>query len=56
LGDVTALVDAPPKGATSDDVFDALALAWTGRRALTDSCLRLGGEVDETGLRMEITA
>jgi predicted RNase H-like nuclease len=56
LGDVARLVDAPPKGAARDDVFDAFALAWTARRSLTDSCLRLGGEMDETGLRMEVIA
>jgi len=56
LGKVAGLVAAPPQGAASDDVFDALALAWTARRSLTGSCVRLGGEVDETGLRMEVIA
>jgi predicted RNase H-like nuclease len=59
LGDVAPLVDfvdAPPKGASRDDVFDAFALAWTARRALTRSCIRLGGQTDETGLRMEVIA
>jgi predicted RNase H-like nuclease len=56
LGDIASFVDAPPEGAASDDVFDALALAWTARRSLTDSCQRLGGELDETGLRMEVSA
>jgi predicted RNase H-like nuclease len=56
LGDVAGLVAAAPKGATSDDVFDALALAWTARRSLSHSCIRLGGDVDETGLRMEVIA
>jgi predicted RNase H-like nuclease len=59
LGDVAPLVDfvdAPPKGAARDDVFDAYALAWTARRAVTGSSIRLGGEMDETGLRMEVIA
>jgi predicted RNase H-like nuclease len=56
LGDVARFVDAPPKGATSDDVFDAFALAWTARRQLTDSCMWLGEEMDENGLRMEVIA
>ena len=56
LGDVTRIVDAPTAGATRDDVLDALALAWTARRYAAGSCLRLGGEVDETGLRMEVIA
>ena len=56
LGDVTPFVEPPPRGASRDDVLDALAGAWTARRYATGSCLRLGGEVDETGLRMEVVA
>jgi predicted RNase H-like nuclease len=47
---------APPAGAGPDDVLDALALAWTARRYVDGSCLRLGGQLDETGLRMEVVA
>jgi predicted RNase H-like nuclease len=47
---------APPAGAAPDDVLDAFALAWTARRSLEGACLRLGGELDETGLRMEVVA
>jgi predicted RNase H-like nuclease len=54
--DVTPLVDHPPTGAARDDVLDAIALAWTARRFVAGSFLRLGGEVDETGLRMEVIA
>jgi len=54
--DVESLVGAPPKGSSSDDVFDALALAWTARRHAAGSALRLGGDVDETGLRMVVIA
>jgi predicted RNase H-like nuclease len=46
----------PPAAAAPDDVLDALALAWTTRRYVAGSCLRLGGELDETGLRMEVVA
>jgi predicted RNase H-like nuclease len=56
FGDVTSLVERPPTGAAPDDVFDALAGAWTARRYAAGTCLRLGGEVDEKGLRMEVVA
>jgi predicted RNase H-like nuclease len=56
LGEVAPVVDTPPKGATSDDVFDALALAWTARRYAAGSSIRLGDGVDDTGLRMEVIA
>ncbi len=39
-----------------DDVFDALVLAWTARRSVAGDCVRLGGEADGRGLRMEISA
>ena len=39
-----------------DDVLDAFAVAWTARRWLTDTHTRLGGEIDQRGLRMEIIA
>jgi predicted RNase H-like nuclease len=54
--DVLALLETRVRGAQSDDVLDALALAWTARRYLDGSCLRLGGELDATGLRMEVVA
>jgi predicted RNase H-like nuclease len=54
--DLTRFVEARPAGTGRDDVLDAIALAWTARRSLTDSCLRLGGELDATGLRMEVVA
>ncbi|HXA73457.1 MAG TPA: DUF429 domain-containing protein [Acidimicrobiales bacterium] len=54
--DVPALLEARASGAQPDDVLDALALAWTARRYLGGSCLRLGGELDATGLRMEVVA
>jgi predicted RNase H-like nuclease len=55
FGDVTPFVE-PPAGATRDDVLDALAGAWTALRYATGRCLRLGGEVDETGLPTEVCA
>jgi predicted RNase H-like nuclease len=54
--DVPALLETRAPGAQPDDVLDALALAWTARRYLDDSCLRFGGELDATGLRMEVVA
>ncbi len=54
--DVTPWFEPPPAGAARDDVLDAIALAWTARRALAGTCLRLGSEIDATGLRMEVTA
>jgi predicted RNase H-like nuclease len=54
--DVPALLKARTPGAQPDDVLDALALAWTARRYLVGSCLRFGGELDATGLRMEVVA
>lgn len=54
--DVPALLEARAPGAQPDDVLDALALAWTARRYVGGSCLRLGGELDATGLRMEVIA
>jgi hypothetical protein len=35
-------------------VLDALVGAWTARRYVTGLHVRLGGETDETGLRMEV--
>jgi predicted RNase H-like nuclease len=54
--DATHLLEERPVGAVRDDVLDALALAWTARRYLAGSCLRLGGELDARGLRMEVFA
>lgn len=54
--DVPALVGQRYPGAQPDDVLDALALAWTARRHLDGSCLRYGGELEATGLRMEVVA
>ena len=56
FGDVTPLLEPPPRGATRDDVLDALAGAWTASRYASGSCVHLGGELDETGLGMEVIA
>ncbi len=56
LGDVAPLIDSTPPGTARDDVFDALVLAWTARRYVASDCVRLGGEADGRGLRMEISA
>jgi predicted RNase H-like nuclease len=49
-------VEPPPRGATRDDVLDALVGAWTARRYASRSSICLGGEMDETGLRMQVIA
>ena len=46
----------PPTGARADDVLDAFAGAWTALRVASGTHLRLGGERDERGLRMEVVA
>ena len=56
FGDLTSLVEPPPRGATRDDVLDALVGAWTARRYASRSSICLGGEMDETGLRMQVIA
>jgi predicted RNase H-like nuclease len=56
FGDVTELVEPPPQAASRDDVLDALAGAWTARRYAAGSSVRLGGEMDETGLLMQVIA
>ena len=56
FGHVADLVTRPPAGAAFDDVLDALVGAWTAWRYVNGTHLQLGGEVDETGLRMEIIA
>jgi len=48
--------DHPPRGARADDVLDAFAGAWSARRLASGTHLRLGGDLDERGLRMEIVA
>jgi predicted RNase H-like nuclease len=53
---ISPLVETRTVGAGRDDVLDALALAWTARRYLDGSCLRLGTELDAAGLRMEVIA
>lgn len=56
FADVSGHADRPPPGARADDVLDAYAGAWTARRYAAGSCLRLGDELDDTGLRMEVVA
>ncbi len=46
----------PPRGAAADDVLDAFAGAWTARRLATGTAIRVGGELDARGLRMEVVA
>jgi predicted RNase H-like nuclease len=50
------LLPEPVRGAAPDDLLDAAILCWTAQRLVDGTALVLGGERDERGLRMEITA
>lgn len=54
--DVDARLSARPRRCAVDDVLDAYAVAWTARRWLAGESVRLGGELDSRGLRMEVIA
>ncbi len=56
FGDLSRLLGDPPAGARADDVLDAIVGVWTARRYVARTHRRLGGELDERGLRMEIVA
>ena len=56
FGDLARLVEHSPAGAQRDDVLDALVGAWTALRYAANRHLRLGGQRDERGLRMEMIA
>ncbi len=56
-GKVRSILEGPPPaGAKRDDVVDALIGAWTARRRAAGLQVRLGGDMDARGLRMEIIA
>jgi predicted RNase H-like nuclease len=52
--EVGTIADLRPRGTQPDDVLDALVGAWTAQRYVAGHYVRLGGDTDETGLRMEI--
>jgi predicted RNase H-like nuclease len=54
--DIDGLSDVTPRGAQPDDVLDAFVGAWSAGRYASGTHLRLGGDVDERGLRMEMIA
>jgi predicted RNase H-like nuclease len=54
--DVEAVSARRLSGTQPDDVLDAFVGAWSARRFATRTHLQLGGETDETGLRMEMIA
>jgi predicted RNase H-like nuclease len=56
FGDLARLIEHPPAGAQRDDVLDALVGAWTALRHAARCHLRLGGQRDGRGLRMEMIA
>jgi predicted RNase H-like nuclease len=54
--DVESVSTPRMRGTHPDDILDAFVGAWSARRYATATHLQLGGEVDETGLRMEMIA
>jgi predicted RNase H-like nuclease len=54
--DVESVTAHRLQGTQPDDILDAFVGAWSARRYATGTHLRLGGETDETGLRMEMIA
>jgi predicted RNase H-like nuclease len=43
-------------GTNADDILDAFVAAWSARRWVNNTYRRLGGELDDRGLRMEMIA
>jgi predicted RNase H-like nuclease len=57
IPNAAALAAAPPRGARTDDVLDALAVAWSARRIAAGTAFELGdGTVDARGRPMRIVA
>lgn len=56
FSDIDRHADVRVSGAGPDDVLDAFAVAWSARRWWARTHIRLGGEPDARGLRMEIIA
>ena len=56
FGDLEEIARTRPRGSQPDDVLDAVVGTWTARRYVARAHVRLGGEPDERGLRMEIIA
>jgi predicted RNase H-like nuclease len=54
--DVDAVSSVRLQGTQPDDILDAFVGAWSARRYATGSHVQLGGDIDETGLRMEMIA
>jgi predicted RNase H-like nuclease len=53
---VQSVSAARVRGTQPDDILDAYVGAWSARRFVIGTNLQLGGDVDETGLRMEMVA
>ena len=53
---IDAVAATKLRGARDDDLLDATVGAWTAARFVAGTHRQLGGELDETGLRMEIIA
>jgi predicted RNase H-like nuclease len=52
--DVESVSTPRLRGTQPDDILDAFVGAWSARRYAKATHVQLGGEVDETGLRMEM--
>jgi predicted RNase H-like nuclease len=53
---VDAIAGARITGTSPDDILDAFVVAWSAWRWSAGSHIRLGGDIDRRGLRMEIVA
>jgi predicted RNase H-like nuclease len=56
FGDMGGRAEATLPGAARDDVLDAFSAAWSAARWLRKEHIQLGGDLDSTGLRMEMIA
>ena len=52
--DIEESLSTRPKGCAPDDVLDAYVAAWSARRHVLGQSIRLGGDLDARGLRMEM--
>ncbi len=56
FGNLDEVAGTRPRGSQPDDVLDATVGVWTARRYVARAHVQLGGELDATGLRMEMIA
>jgi predicted RNase H-like nuclease len=56
FSDIDARADGRLPGTQPDDILDAYVAAWTAGRWFAQTHIRLGGDLDARGLRMEMIA